>query len=414
MRVLAADDDASVRRVLDRTLKAWGYDVELATSGAEAWRILKRDAPPIVVLDWDMPGMSGIEVCRLLRSTAHGPQTYVLILTGKQQKEDLIEALEAGADDFLSKPFHPRELQLRLAKGVRDRHAGPPSSAPPESDSPAAGVTIGGKFRLERTLGQGGMGTVWLGVHLALGINVAIKVMRPHVCDDADYASFDREARAAAQLRNEHAVRVFDHGIAAEGVPYLVMEYLSGESLWTRIERVGALPPGQVMSIVGQTADALADAHARGIVHRDVKPDNILLIEEADAGEEPFVKLVDFGLALRADAATRSELLAGTPAYMSPECLTGDPADAMLDLWGLACTAFHAMTGVEPFADGSAEEIYLRLRHDPLPIPSRVADGVPPGFDAWFARACAHNRENRFATAGELASALRAIHVAAA
>jgi serine/threonine protein kinase len=168
------------------------------------------------------------------------------------------------------------------------------------------------------------------------------------------------------------------------------------------------------VSIVTQTAGALADAHARGIVHRDVKPDNILLVDEPDAGEEPFVKLVDFGLALRTEAATRMATLAGTPAYMSPECLTGDPPDAMLDLWGLACTAFYAMTGVEPFADGTAEEVYVRVRYDPLKVPSTVAAGVAPGFDAWFARACARERENRFATAGDLASALRAIRVAAA
>src|SRR5688572_20924157 len=119
MRVLAADDDRGILNVLERSLRSWGYEAVTAPDGVEAWKVLKRaDAPRIVVLDWDMPGISGLEVCRLLRSTPHGEEVYVVMLTGRQEKSDLIEALEAGADDFLSKPFHSRELQLRLAKGV--------------------------------------------------------------------------------------------------------------------------------------------------------------------------------------------------------------------------------------------------------------------------------------------------------
>src|SRR5581483_4645631 len=121
MKVLAADDDPCLQRMLRRTLGAWGYDVTIVGSGAEAWNALKEAPIPIVTLDWEMPELSGIEVCRLLRATPHGPNAYVLILTGKSQQTDLIEALEAGADDFIHKPFEPRELQLRIAKGVREQ-----------------------------------------------------------------------------------------------------------------------------------------------------------------------------------------------------------------------------------------------------------------------------------------------------
>src|SRR5689334_9219414 len=115
MRVLAADDDRGILGVLDRCLRSWGYETLAVPNGIDAWNHLKHDdGPRIAGLDWDMPGLSGLEVCRLLRSAAHGEEVYVLMLTGRQGKGDLIEALEAGADDFLSKPFHPRELQLRL------------------------------------------------------------------------------------------------------------------------------------------------------------------------------------------------------------------------------------------------------------------------------------------------------------
>ncbi|HEU4539477.1 MAG TPA: response regulator, partial [Polyangiaceae bacterium] len=121
MRILVADDEEGLLRSLVRWLQTWGYEVLVARDGVEAWSMLKRDdAPRVAILDWSMPGLSGPEVCRLLRATPHGGEVYVIVLTAKQQKDDVIEALESGADEFLSKPFHARELQLRLAKGVRD------------------------------------------------------------------------------------------------------------------------------------------------------------------------------------------------------------------------------------------------------------------------------------------------------
>lgn len=414
MRVLAADDEPAMIRILERSLRSWGYEAVVAKDGVEAWRILKHeDAPRIAILDWDMPGLSGLEVCRLLRSTPHGPGVYVLMLTAREQKSDLITALESGADDFLSKPFHSRELQLRLAKGVRDtvqsRAAGRPDAA--AAAPPPTGTTLGGKYRLERQIAKGGMGSVWLGVHLSLGVNVAIKFMDPKLAETADYASFEREARAAAQLRSEHTVRVYDHGIDHAGLPYLVMEYLSGDSLWSRIDAKGALSPDEVVACVDQVARALAEAHARGIVHRDVKPENILLIDDHDRPLGFSAKLIDFGLANHSAGAGRptSGPTAGTPSYMSPEYLQGEigPTPA-LDLWGLAATAFVALTGAIPFDGESLRDIYRVVCDEDPPVPSRVAPGLPPAFDAWFARACAPDRAARFTSAAELASSLAA------
>ena len=236
MRVLAADDDEQLGRALGRALRAWGYEPVLAEDGAEAWQILRHeDSPRVVILDWDMPGLSGLEVCRLFRATPHGANAYVLILTGRLQKEDLIKALESGADDFLSKPYEPRELQLRLAKGIRDggRESSWSAAQKRVSETPPTGSTLGGKYRLEKKIGQGSMGSVWLGAHLSLGINVAIKFMAWRLAGDGRlHASFEREARAAAQLRSEHIVRVYDHGITEDGLPYLVMEYVSKASRW--------------------------------------------------------------------------------------------------------------------------------------------------------------------------------------
>ena len=151
MRIVAADDEPALTRALERWLRSWGYEPVIASNGADAWNLLKRsDAPSMAILDWDMPGLSGLEVCRLLRSTPHGQSVYVLMLTARQEKNDLVAALESGADDFLSKPFHPRELQLRRAKGVRDSVLRPRAVAPAEESAPPpTGTTLGGKYRLE-------------------------------------------------------------------------------------------------------------------------------------------------------------------------------------------------------------------------------------------------------------------------
>lgn len=423
MRVLAADDDQGILNVLERCLRSWGYEVVTARDGIEAWRALKNeDAPRIVVLDWDMPGLAGLEVCRLLRTTPHGEEIYVVMLTGRQEKADLIEALEAGADDFLSKPFHPRELQLRLAKGVTFQSSrmamapqahgahGAAVSSPWVHGAPPSGSTLGGKYRLEKQIAEGGMASVWLGVHLALGINVAIKFMKPGLAETPDYASFEREARAAAQLRTEHIVRVYDHGIAHDGGPYLVMEYLAGESLGDRIDRLGPLPPAEVASIVDQISRALVDAHARGIIHRDVKPENILLVDDP---ERPYgcAKLVDFGLARsRVNAqATESGLISGTPSYMTPEHLRAQaPPNPALDLWGLAATAFTALTGSVPFDGDSISAIMKSICVAPLPVPSSGNPQLPPAIDAWFAKACARKPADRYPTPEELARSFAA------
>jgi serine/threonine protein kinase/CheY-like chemotaxis protein len=413
MRVLAADDDQGIRNVLERCLKSWGYEVTTADDGSAAWKILKRsDAPRVVIIDWDMPGLKGLEVVRLLRSAEHGEQVYVLMLTGRMDKEDLVEALEAGADDFLTKPFNSRELQLRLAKAVAFHKAMEAKKGIKRNSlhhAPPSASILGGKYRIEKKIAEGGMASIWLGTHLALGINVAIKFMKPGIAEEPDYASFEREARAAAQLRNEHIVHIYDHGVTADGMPYLVMEYLAGESLGERIDRVGPLPALEVADYVEQTAKALTEAHNRLIIHRDVKPENIILMEDKD---RPYglAKLVDFGLAKpKTTETTEGGMISGTPSYMSPEHLRAmAPPNPGLDMWALAATAFTALTATVPFDGETLPDIMRAICGTPPPVPSARNPVLTAAIDAWFARACAKDPTKRFGSPAELAAAFKA------
>jgi serine/threonine-protein kinase len=187
------------------------------------------------------------------------------------------------------------------------------------------------------------------------------------------------------------------------------MEYLDGESLWSRIERLGPRPASEVVAFVSHVARALAEAHGREIVHRDVKPENILFVEDTERPLGFSAKLIDFGLANRTAKGGPPEAgaTAGTPSYMTPEYLRGHvgPTPA-LDLWGLAATAFVAMTGVVAFDGQDVRDVFRRVCSQPTPVPSQVATRVPPGFDAWFARACAKDPAERYQSAPELAAAL--------
>jgi serine/threonine protein kinase len=287
--------------------------------------------------------------------------------------------------------------------------------------------TIAGKYRVLRLIGTGGMGTVWEGVHTTLGTRVAIKCIKPQFAEQPEArARFEIEARAAAKLTTKHAVHVYDYGVSEAGLPYIVMEYLDGESLSDAIISRGRLPPREVAQIILQAARALTRAHASGVVHRDLKPDNIFLarVDEPVEGMPFVVKLVDFGIAKIFDepakaegtpsykmgGPTREGTVIGTPNFMAPEQLSvGGAPGPLTDLWSLGACTFAAMTGRLPFEGDVLGDIVLKVCAAPIPVPSKINPELPAGFDAWFARACSRDPTKRFQTAEELAQALAGV-----
>jgi serine/threonine-protein kinase len=254
------------------------------------------------------------------------------------------------------------------------------------------------------------MGSVWLADHLTLDMRCAVKFLSDEAVGDPRYrAQFHIEARATAQAQGPHVVRVLDHDVCDDW-PYIAMELLVGEDLCTRLQRVGRLDARATYQIVSQVARGLSKVHAAGIVHHDLKPENIFLTQELD---EEVVKLLDFGIAkvtafsLLESLAAQTGGLVGTPQYMSPEQACGvRDIDHRSDVWSLAVIAYECLSGELPFEGSTQAELLGRITCGPLPVPSEVAPDLSPDFDRWWARAALRNIDGRFQSARDLADAL--------
>jgi eukaryotic-like serine/threonine-protein kinase len=260
------------------------------------------------------------------------------------------------------------------------------------------------------------MGSVWEGTHATLGTHVAVKFIEAEYVESPEARSrFENEARAAARLRSKHVVEVYDHGLTEDGRPFIVMEYLRGEALDKRLQRLGRLPAKDTARVVSQVCRALSKAHASGIVHRDLKPENVFLVWDDEDGAD-VAKVVDFGIAkftdnqLGSSSATRTGSVLGTPYYMSPEQARGlRSVDHRADLWSVGVIAYRCIVGSLPFDGEAVGDLLVKLCTAPLPIPSQLAPDVPPGFDAWFAKALSREPAGRFGSAAELAESLSAV-----
>ncbi len=267
-----------------------------------------------------------------------------------------------------------------------------------------------GRYRLKKRLATGGMGDVWIAYHPGLKRDVAVKILRPEQQERSSSAltRFEREVHATAELRHPNTVRVFDYGSTEDGVWYYVMELLEGETLASHVSTLGPLSPARAVHIVGQAARALGEAHERGIVHRDVKPENLFLTSLG--GEHDFLKVLDFGIAKVASASTgMTEVgcVLGTPAYISPEVASGQEADARSDVYGLGGVLYFLLCGRAPFAADTAAALIFAHVHERVARPSRILGReLPADVETVVMRALEKDPALRYATAAELAQAL--------
>ena len=277
---------------------------------------------------------------------------------------------------------------------------------PPEPRMDAlVGTVLEGAYRITRLIGEGGMGAVYEAVQLRLNKRVAIKLMARDLASNREaLARFRREAEITSHLGHPHLVSVVDFGQAESGEPYLVMEYLEGEDLDHRLRRVGRMSIEAVVHVVRQVASALNAAHDQGVVHRDLKPGNVFLVQIP--GEPDFVKILDFGISKMKAARTQltsASAVMGTPNYMSPEQATGmlEEVDHRTDQWSLACIAWEMLLGRGPFvADEVAALLYQIINLDPHPLAQRVP-GLPPAVETALRRALRKKPAERFSSMRE-------------
>jgi serine/threonine protein kinase len=269
---------------------------------------------------------------------------------------------------------------------------------------------VAGKYRLVAKLSDGGMGAVWSAEHMELMCPAAVKLLSPAFAESPEtLARFKRQAQSAASLRSTNIVQILDFGVD-EGEPYIAMELLRGQTLAARLSAEGRLSPRETAIVLSQVARAVMWAHGMGIIHRNLKPGNIFLSQNAG---ETVVKLLDFGIAkpmsfgLDDAPVTKPRTILETPQYMSPEQVSGKrTVDHRTDIWSFGIVAYECVTGHRAFTTDTLSKLVLAICNDPLPIPS-VLGAVPKGFDEWFARCAHHDPERRFLSIAEAADILR-------
>jgi CheY-like chemotaxis protein len=392
--VLVVDDLPANLDLMARRLERSGFGVLTAGDGPQALQILREQAVDVVLLDIMMPGMTGLDVLRRIRSTWSAAVLPVIMVTARTDSADVVEALGLGANDYVTKPVDYPVALARIHAQLRTREAARTVSTklvegePRSAAQAGPGCILGGRYRLESRLGGGSFGIVFRARHLELDRPVAVKVLSTSAGTDPEaLARFRREGASACRVSHPHAVTVLDLGVNAGGVAYLVMELLEGHSLDVELEGKGRLAPRRSADVLVPVCGALAAAHAAGVLHRDIKPSNIFLHRRGRA-EVP--KILDFGIAKIAGASALAQNLTvdgsllGTPAYMAPERFRRGPYGPPSDVYSLGTVLYEMLSGRLPFIPSSADPLALvamQMEDEPPTLRDRFPD-VSPGLEA--------------------------------
>jgi len=412
--VLVVDDNELNRDMLGRRLEKKGYRVLTACDGASALDLIAAQPIDLVLLDIEMPGLTGLDVLREVRKTRTGLQLPILMATARTDSADMVEALEAGANDYVVKPLDFPVVLARVEAQLRLRPKSAPGAGAPADAETGPGTLLAGKYRLGSLIGSGSFGSVYRARHVDLAHDVAVKVLLTAARNSPEaLARFQREGIAACRVKHPNAVAVTDFGVTAGGAAFLVMELLEGQSLQDEMMRVGRFSAPRCAEILTPLCAALAEAHAAGIVHRDIKPANVFL-QRTPQGEK--VKVLDFGIAKMADEDARAGSLTvaggilGTPVYMAPERFRGEAIDGASDVYSVGVMLYQMLAGRVPFVAPDSDLmaiVMMHLHREPPPL-SEADPEIAPEIDRIVLSALRKHPRQRPAIASLAASFARA------
>jgi CheY-like chemotaxis protein len=409
--VLVVDDDEDNLGLLARRLEREGVQVATASDGHQALARVAQGGVSLVLLDVMMPGLSGLDVLAALRHDHSSARLPIIMVSARNESDDVVEALGLGANDYITKPVDFAVAVARVRAQLRVSTAAPDADEVGPRDI-QVGMVLGGRYRLEGRLGAGTYGTVYRARHTDLDQAVAVKVLQVSAQGSPEaLARFRREGVTAVRVKHPNAVAVFDFGVTPGGVAYLVMELLSGYPLEDELKGGPLLPAARCARVLSPVCAALAVAHRAGVVHRDIKPANVFL-HQAGGAEVP--KVLDFGIAQIASQAVGKRVtlegwIVGTPAYMAPERFTHVPVSGKADVYSVGVVLYQMLTGRLPFAVDQADPISVAARHATQPPPPLRATrpDLPAALEVLVLQALAKRPEER-PSAGELAASLAA------
>lgn len=423
-KILIVDDDLDLAERVRLWLSSQQHFVEVVHDGQQACEQLRLAQYDVIILDWELPNVCGPDICKRYR--AEGGTTPILMLTGRNQIEDKELGFDVGADDYLTKPFHLKELSSRVMALLRRAAASAPPAAAQkqlelvteskfcqlcggyfslEADAcpadgtvlvttqvkvdPLVGTTVGDRYVVMAMIAKGGMSVVYQGWHKFLNRLVAIKFLRSRLAEDPTYLRrFQLEAQSASALKHRNIITVLDFGMMGTE-PYLVMAFINGSSLHDVVQTRQYVPVEAAIKIFLQVCSGLGHAHEHGIIHRDIKPSNLMIEKSADGTE--LVKIVDFGVAKllpesgqTVERLTQTGEFLGTSAYMSPEQCMGKELDARSDVYSFGCVMYETLVGRPPFTGDNVLDTMQKQINAPIePLSSVRSDLViPPQLEA--------------------------------
>ncbi len=418
-KILLVDDDVDNLGIMSSWLTHEQHETDSASGGPEGWELLKNNQYDLVILDWDMPELTGIEILKQFREMDES--TPVVMLTGRAHIDDKAEGLDSGASDYLTKPFHMKELSARVRAALRIvQQKGPKPLGTGNKEllenAGLHGTSLAARYEFLSVLGEGGAGTVYKARHPGLDKLVAIKVLHYHGMKEDVYLRFEQEARIVSRLSHPGLAIVHDYGQTERKRPFMVMEYVEGKMLEDVLQEIDHQPLAEALSTFSQVCEAMAHAHEKGVVHRDLNPSNIMI---TPAGQNNCrIKVLDFGCGKLRDlnseqgsGLTQEGRSLGTPSYMSPEQVRGQAVDQRSDIYSLACVLYEALTGyVLHQGDNVAQTMLLHLEED-VPLLREMNPDLtfPDALEKCIAKALEKEQEKRHQSMLELAQDLNSI-----